>query len=168
MNSYARVLTAAAQSRKVLVASDVPEFIRENGGIEEVRAATAKNTKLPSERAEIGRKLLVNRDTLQTITNEIVKTNAATAKGKFVLLVGIATAQGTVDIKDVCFESADSKLLISNKTAVKTVLSTVYSTDCRRNRDIEQKLTVEKDSQNQHTSLLHADETVDAEELVAA
>ena len=168
VNSYARVLNAAAQSRRVLVASDVPEFIRENGGIEEVRAATAKNTKSPSERAEIGRKLLVNRDTLQTITNEIVKTNAATAKGKVILLVGIATAQGTVEVKDVCFEAADSKLLISNKTAVKAVLSTVYSTDCRKNKDIEQKLTVEKDSQNQHTSLLHADETVDAEELVAA
>ena len=84
------------------------------------------------------------------------------------MLIGIATARGTFEVKNVCFESANSKLLISNKTAVKTVLSTVYSTDCRRNKDIEQKLTVEKDSQNQHTSLLHADETVDAEELVAA
>ncbi len=162
------MLNTAAQSRRVLVASDMPEFIRENGGIEEVCAAKTKNTKSPSERTEIGRKLLVKRGTLQTVTNEIVKTNTATVKGKVVLLVGIATAQGTVDIKDVCFESADSKLLISNKTAVKTVLSTVYSTDCRRNKDIEQKLTVEKDSQNQHTSLLNADETVDTEELVAA
>ena len=165
---YARVLNTAAQSPKITVASEIPEFIREHGGIEEVRAATAKNTKSPSVRAEHGRKLLDNRNTLQTVTNEIVKTNAATAKGKVVLLVGIATAQGTVDIKDVCFEAADSKLLISNKTAVKAALSTVYSTDCRKNKDIEQKLTVEKDSQNQHTSLLHADETVDAEELVAA
>ena len=48
VNSYARVLNAAAQSYKVLVASDVPEFIRANGGIEEVSAATAKNTKSPS------------------------------------------------------------------------------------------------------------------------
>ncbi len=82
------------------------------------------------------------------------------------MLIGIATARGTFEVKDVCFESA--KLLINNKTAVKTVLSTVYSTDSNRNNDIEQKLTVEKDSQNQHTSLLNADETVDAEELVAA
>ena len=162
------MLNAAAQSHKVLVASDVPEFIRENGGIEEVRAATAKNTKSPYVRAEIGRQLLIKRDKIETFTNEIVKTNAATANGKVVLLVGIATAQGTVDIKDVCFEAADSKLMISNKTAVKAVLSTVYSTDCSKNKDIEQKLTVEKDSQNQRTSLLHADETVDAEELVAA
>ena len=168
INSYTRVLNAAAQSSKVLVASDVPKFIRDNGGIEEVRAATAKNTKSPSERAEIGRKLLVNRDTLQTLRNKTVKANAATAKGKVVLLVGIVTPQGTVAVKDVCFEVADSKLLISNKTAVKMILSTVYSTDCRKNKDIEQKLTVEKDSQNQHASLLHADETVDAEELVAA
>ena len=168
MNSYARVLNAAAQSRRVLAASGVPEFIRENGGIEEVRAATAKNTKSPSERAEFGRKLLADKDTIQTIANEVVKTNVATAKGKVNLLVGIATAQGTVEIKDVCFEEINDKLLISNKTAVKTVLSTVYSTDCRRNKDIEQKLTVEKDSQNQHTSLLNADETVDTEELVAA
>ena len=85
-----------------------------------------------------------------------------------VLLVGIATAQGTVEVKDVCFEAADSKLMISNKTAVKAVLSTVYSVECRRNKDIGQKLTVEKDSQNQHTSLLSVDETVDANELVAA
>ena len=168
VNSYARVLNTAAQSPKVTVASEIPEFIREHGGIEEVRAATAKNTKSPSVRAEHGRKLLDNRNTLQTVTNKIVKTNAATAKGKIVLLVGIATAQGTVEIKDVCFEEAGSKLLISNKTAVKTVLSTVYSTDCHRNKDIEQKLMVETDSQNQHTSLLHADETFDAEELVAA
>lgn len=168
VNSYARVLNAAAQSRRVLVASDVPEFIRENGGIGEVRAATAKNTKSPSERAKFGRKLLADKDTIQTIANEVVKTNVATAKGKVILLVGIATAQGTVDIKDICFEVVDSKLLNSNKTAVKTVLSTVYSTDCRRSKDIEQKLTVEKDSQNQHTSLLNADETVDTEELVAA
>ena len=162
------MLNAAAQSHKVIVASDVPEFIRDNGGIEEVRAATTKNTKSPSARAEIGRKLLVKKDKIKTFTNEIIKTNAATANGKVVLLVGIATAQGTVDTKDVCFEAADSKLLIRNKTAVKAVLSTVYSTECRRNKDIGQKLTVEKDSQNQHTSLLSADETVDAKELVAA
>ena len=68
-----------------------------------------------------------------------------------ILLVGIATAQGTVEIKDVCFEEANSKLLISNKTAVKALLSTVYSTDCRRKKDIEQKLIVETDSQN-HTN----------------
>ena len=112
VNSYARVLNAAAQSPKVLVASDVPEFIRANGGIEEVRAATAKNTKSPSERAEFGRKLLADRDTIQTITNEIVKTNAATVKGKVILLVGIATAQGKVEVKDICFEVVDSKFLI--------------------------------------------------------
>ena len=112
--------------------------------------------------------MLGNRNTLQTVTNEIVKNNAATAKGKVVLLVGIATAQGTVEIKAVCFEEINDKLLISNKTAVKTVLSTVYSTDCRRKKDIEQKLIVETDSQNQHTSLLHAGETFDAKELVAA
>ena len=168
VNSYARVLNAAAQSHKVIVASNVPEFIRDNGGIEEVRAATAKNTKSPSARAEIGRQLLIKRDKIETFTNEIIKINAATANGKVVLLVGIATAQGTVEVKDVCFEAADSKLMISNKTAVKAVLSTVYSRECRRNKDIGQKLTVEKDSQNQHTSLLSADETVDAKELVAA
>ena len=123
---------------------------------------------LPGLTAKFGRKLLADRDTIQTITNETVKTNAAIAKGKVILLVGIATARGDVEVKDVCFEVADSKLLISNKTAVKTVLSTVYSTDCRRNKDIEQKLIVETDSQNQHTSLLHAGETFDAKELVAA
>ena len=168
VNSYARVLNAAAQSRKVLVAADVPKFIKENGGIEEVRAATAKNTKSPSVRAELGRQLLFAKDTIQTVTNKIVKTNATTAKGKVVLLVGIATAKGDVEVKDVCFEVADSNKLLFNKTAIKTVLSTVYSNDWRINKDIEQNSQKEKDSHNQHTSLLHADETVDAEELIAA
>jgi hypothetical protein len=171
VNSYARVLNVAAQSPKVQVSSDVPKFIKAYGGIEEVRAATAKNTKSPSERAEFGRKLLANKATIKTLDNETVKANAATVKGTVVLLVGIATAKGDVEVKEVCFEVADSKDLISNKTAIKTVLSSVYSTDCRRNKDIDQKLTVEEDSQNQQARLLHADktdETIDTVELAVA
>ena len=71
-------------------------------------------------------------------------------------------------MKDVCFEVADSKKLISNKIAVKTVLSTIYSSDCLRNKDIEQNSKKEKDSPNQHTILLHADEIDENEELIAA
>ena len=77
-------------------------------------------------------------------------------------LSGKATAKKKAKVKKI------DKKVKQVKTAVKAVLSTVYSTDCRKNKDIEQKLTVEKDSQNQHTSLLHAGETFDAKELVAA
>ena len=61
---------------------------------------------------------LLKEKKIETFTNEIIKIDAATTNGKVVLLVGIATAQGTVEVKDVYFEAADSKLMISNKTAV--------------------------------------------------
>ena len=168
VNSYARVLNAAAQSPKVLVADDIPKFIRDSGGIEEVRAATSKNTKSPTARAEIGRCILDDKDTVESITIKSVKNNAASVKGKVVLLVGIATAKGSVEVKDVCFEEVANKDLICNRTAVKSVLSSVYSAEKRKDKDYEERFKVENLSVSQQTTLLNLEEEEVPEQCLAA
>ena len=127
ISSYTRVLTAALLSKEVNSSADVPNFIRSNGGVEEIRAALAKNTKPPRERARLGRELADKRKAIETVSIAEVGKYATEAKGSYVTLVGKVTAQGTVEIKHICFEQAVSKNILPCATSVKTALSNLYS-----------------------------------------
>lgn len=144
ISSYARVLGAAAQSNEVKVAADVPVFIRKYGGIEEIRASLAKNTKTPKQRAEAGRSIALNSKSVAEVTVDGSKNNAATLKGSFVLLVGVVTAKGTVEVKHVCYELSPSGSLTSAKTAVNAALSNLYTNNSKKVKTAESKNAAEK------------------------
>lgn len=144
ISSYARVLSAAAQSSEVNVAADVPVFIRKHGGIEEIRASLAKNTKTPKQRAEAGRSIALNGKSIAEVTVDGSKYNAAALKGSFVLLVGVVTAKGTVEVKHVCYEISPSDRLYSAKTAVSAALSNVYTNNSKQTKAVANKNAAEQ------------------------
>lgn len=134
ISSYARVLGAAAQSSEVTVAADVPVFIRKYGGVEEIRASLSKNTKTPLQRADSGRSIALKSKTLADVTVDSTVRNAATLKDSIVLLVGVVTARGTVEVKHVCYELAPTQKLYSAKTAVNAALSNVYTNHSKQTK----------------------------------
>lgn len=168
ISSYARVLTAAAQSSEVAVAADVPVFIRKYGGIEEIRASLAKNTKTPKQRADAGRSIALNSKSIAEVTVDGSKNNATALKGSFVLLVGVVTAKGTVDVKHVCYELAPSDKLYSAKTAVNAALSNVYTNNDKQTKAAAKQLSQETAIADKNARALSVSEAADTDTIKAA
>lgn len=143
ISSYTRVLGAAAQSNEVTVAADVPEFIRKHGGVEEIRASLAKNTKTPKQRAEAGRGIALKSKSIAEVAVDSTLHSAATLKGSVVLLVGVVTAKGTVAVKHVCYELAPSDKLLSARTAVNAALSNVYTNNSKQTKAVAKRQSEE-------------------------
>jgi len=127
ISAYVRVLTAAALSTDVTTAAHVPDFIRNAGGVEEVRAAQAANTTPPRVRAAEGRKLADKRKALATVSVAEIKQNATSVKNSYVALVGKVNASGEVDVKYVCYEQNLSKSKLACASAIKNALANLFS-----------------------------------------
>jgi hypothetical protein len=134
ISAYVRVLTAAALSAEVTTAAHVPEFIRNAGGVEEVRAAQARNTTPPRVRAAEGRKLADKRKSVATVSVDEIKQNATDVKNSYVALVGKVNAQGEVEVKYVCYEQKASDDKLPCATAIKSALANLFSNKQRKER----------------------------------
>lgn len=154
ISSYARVLTAAIQSSEVLTAADVPVFIRKYGGVEEIRASLAKGTKTPLQRATYGRSIVMQSNKLATVSTEDTVKHVAKAKDTVVLLVGVLNAQGSVDVKHVCYEFAPTDNHKSAKSAVNAALSNVYSTKQYATKKVAKQKKEEKEIQDKNKQAL--------------
>ena len=137
VSSYARVLNTAALSDEVSVGADVAKFIQKYGGVEAIRAAQSKGTKTPSQRAELGRSIALQQPSLAEVSIGDAAENVAAAQNQFVLLVGQLNAQGSVEIRHVCYEVAPSPQHLSAKTAVNAALSNLYTLTQRQLRETE-------------------------------
>ncbi|MDG5469351.1 hypothetical protein P9J64_13565 [Deltaproteobacteria bacterium IMCC39524] len=137
VSSYVRVLNVIANTEGVY-AADIPLWIEEQGGIEEIRQQTAKKTATRSERIERGKEIVASVDTLASVT--IDSAYASGNVNKPVVLVGIMNASGVIDIKHLCVEE-DEKTKISGKSAISAALANVYSTHNakHKNDDLKQK-----------------------------
>lgn len=145
ISSYMRVLNAALQSSEVNSAADVSVFIRKYGGVEEIRASLAKGTKTPSQRAASGREIVLKGKTVATVSTDETAKHVASAKGSIVLLVGILTAKGTVDVKHVCYELAPTDSHLSAKSAVNAALSNAYAMQNKASTKVAKKKATEKE-----------------------
>ena len=166
ISSYTRVLSAAAQSDDVKVGADVPNFIRKYGGVEEIRASLAKNTKSPKERAKIGRGIALNKPSIVEVPTGITSEHAASVKNQAVLLVGFVNAQGKVDVKHVCFEDGVEKTLIGAKTAVNAALSNLYTQTEKERKAAEDQKAAEQSTDDKNRKALAAVEAVAAEPVM--
>jgi len=145
ISSYVRVLTAAMQSSEVKTATDVGVFIRKYGGVEEIRASLAKGTKTPAQRAASGREIILNGKSLATLSTEETAKHVVAAKGSIVLLVGVLTAQGTVDVKHVCYELAPTDSHLPARSAVNSALSNAYSSVSKATKKVAKRKKAEKE-----------------------
>ena len=166
VSSYARVLNAAAQL-DIKLSSEIPAFIRKHGGVEEIRASLAPNTMKLSDRAQHGRAILGKQKRIASVLVEKVANNLTLAKGQVVLLAGIVTPQGDVDVKTVCFEDLGKENVIQSRTAVNAVLSGIYSYTNRNLKASSKTIAAQREAAEKE-SLFAADPSDVAEEVKLA
>ncbi|UWR04220.1 hypothetical protein K3740_05885 [Ruegeria conchae] len=130
VNTYARVLSCAAQEG-VGTGNAIASYISDRGGIEEIRAALAKNTKTPKQRAVEGRRIADAANNIVEIACDEIAQYATDATGQYVVLVGKLNARGNVEVKHVVFEDEVSKERIAGKTVVSGALSNLYTTKAK-------------------------------------
>jgi len=164
VNSYARVLSCAAQEG-VGNGNAIAEYITERGGIEEIRAALAKNTKTPKQRAVEGRSIAANAKNIAVVCNEKLAQHAAKSKGNYVVLLGIMNAQGEVEIKHAVFENDVSDERIAGKTVVSGALSNLYSTS-EKARKKNEKRDAEENEANAKNKIFNKTSTTEQDDNI--
>jgi hypothetical protein len=162
VSSYIRVLNAAAQSPEVMVGADIAGFIKKHGGIEEIRASLTKNTKTPKQRAQKGRELALDMQSIAVVETDETKEYTTDGAGEFVVIVGILNASGNVELKHICYEGEANG--ISGKTAVNAALSNLYSKyskDAKANKvRISEEESIERSNEVGFETQLKVDEIV--------
>ena len=120
VSAYSIVLRTALA--KNIDAAGIPDFIRENGGVEEVRLAKSPNSMTAKQKAEAGAITLANK-TIVTVTAPVFKESLDAGNiGKPVVLLGIWNADGSITVH--CFtnsEGAVNAALVAQFSLAKTV-----------------------------------------------
>jgi len=167
VNSYARVLSCAAQEG-VGTGNAIARYIEERGGIEEIRAALAKNTKTPKQRAAEGRELADNTANIAEIACEEIAQCATDNIGQYVVLVGKLNARGNVEVKHVVFEDNVGER-IAGKTVVSGALSNLYSNNEKAKKKAKGRADAESaaDKKNDAFNKQQNDATGDTQKLAA-
>lgn len=132
VSAYGIVLRTALS--KSLAVMDIPAFIRNEGGVEEIRLAKAPNAMSAKQKATVAAEA-VKAETLGVFASAALgaKLDAGNI-GKAVVLVGSWQADGSVIIRTV----------VQNDTAVNTALASYYST----NKDAVQKQAQQQQAAN--------------------
>jgi len=103
VSAYSIVLRTALA--KNIDAAGIPDFIRENGGVEEVRLAKSPNSMTAKQKAEAGAITLANK-TIVTVTAPVFKESLDAGNiGKPVVLLGIWNADGSITVH--CFTNSE-------------------------------------------------------------
>lgn len=150
VSAYARVLKVIANTEGVY-AADIPKWIETQGGIEEIRQQTAKSTATKTERFEKGKEIVIEAETLASITIDAASAFVSGNVNKPVVLVGILNASGVIDIKHICVEK-DDESKISGKSAINSALANVYSkhNDKQKKNEAKEKAEESADKNSDH------------------
>ena len=133
ISAYVRVFTIATTIENVM-AENIVSWIKENGGIEEIRQQSTKSAVTKKQRSDEGMKILANAQTLTCIKTDLTSSYAATKVDEVVLLVGFLQADGIVAVKHTLFSSEDNSS-IKGSTAINAALCNVYS----KHKELEKK-----------------------------
>lgn len=120
--------------------TNVVEYIRAKGGIEELRREATKQTVSLKQRVAIAEQRVKELEDLCSFRTEQSELNAAN-KGDIVIAIGVQTAKGAVAIKELIFEK-NGKL--SSKTAINAALRSFYSKTRKQDESEEKSLEIEK------------------------
>lgn len=157
VSSYSRVLNCAKE-QGIGNSAEIPEFIRKNGGIEEIRSKMSKNTKPLKRRAEEGRYYANNASNLAVVESNIFKPFVANGSGKYLVLLGVLTEQGTVEVKHCVFEENVSTEIIPSKTVINGALSNLYATKEKIRKSAKGKETEEATAKSRSNAFIKAQE----------
>lgn len=125
MSTYSRVLTIATATQGV-DASNIADWIRGEGGIEEIRKATAVKRVSQIDKVSEIKNDFESRHTLGTVTTDKTKSHAT--MGGVVVAVGYLEKSGEVSVKEVIFEQTSYAVgkNISGDAPINAALSFIY------------------------------------------
>lgn len=149
LSAYVRVFTTATATDDI-DATNIADWIADNGGIENIRQQTTPSAITNKQRIVEGEKLLTNAEVVANVITQSTKANA-TKSNEVVLLVGIQNADGSVSVKHTIY-SAESGSKISGNTAINTALCNVFSKHNEANKNNAKKETAEAEAK-QSTSI---------------
>lgn len=115
-SAYGIVLRAALAEKKAV--ADIPTFIKDNGGVEEIRLAKAPNALTSKQKASVSVSALQNGSMGVFSSAEISQKLDAGNIGKPVVLIGFWQADGSVRVQ----------AMVQSDTAVTAALSSFYGT----------------------------------------
>ena len=115
-SAYGIVLRAALAEKKAV--ADIPTFIRDNGGVEEIRLAKAPNALTSKQKASVSVSALQNGSMGVFSSAELSQKLDAGNIGKPVVLIGFWQADGSVRVQAT----------VQSDTAVTAALSSFYAT----------------------------------------
>jgi hypothetical protein len=115
-SAYGIVLRAALAEKKAV--ADIPTFIRDNGGVEEIRLAKAPNALTSKQKASVSVSALQNGSMGVFSSAELSQKLDAGNIGKPVVLIGFWQADGSVRVQ----------AMVQSDTAVTAALSSFYGT----------------------------------------
>jgi hypothetical protein len=131
-SAYGIVLRAAL-TEKIAIA-DIPSYIRNKGGVEEIRLAKSPNAMTVNQKATAAR-TAVNADSMGVFASTALGEKFDAGKtGAAVVLIGTWQPDGSVIVRTV----------VQNDTAVNTALASYYSS----NKDAVQKQAAQQDAAN--------------------
>ena len=146
VNAYSSALRVAI-AEKVSV-MELPKFLRESGGIEEVRRKAGKPTKTLKDKVQLGRAVL-STDAIASVRSDSLNaaySNTSTEEG--VVLLATREADGSFAIRQV----------VQSNTAVKTALAACASVGAEkeRARQVEQDFQAIEDERSAAQAALKA------------
>jgi hypothetical protein len=115
-SAYGIVLRAALAEKKAV--ADIPTFIKDNGGVEEIRLAKAPNALTSKQKASVSVSALQNGSMGVFSSAELSQKLDAGNIGKPVVLIGFWQADGSVRVQ----------AMVQSDTAVTAALSSFYGT----------------------------------------
>jgi hypothetical protein len=145
--------------------TNVVDYIRSKGGVEELRREATKQTVSLKERVAIAERRVKELEDLGSFRTEESGKNAANS-GDIVIAIGVQTAKGTVAMKELVFQKNGT---LSGKTAIEAALRSFYSKSRKREEE-ENKTNESRESADEQEAIVDAAQasTVDAQEKEVA
>ena len=151
VSAYSIALRAASSAKKK--PEDIPAFIRDGGGVEELRLAKSPNTLNPKQKAERAEQA-VSQTELATLKTDAISEKLDAAKcGRMLVLVATQNEDGSVTINTV----------VRNDTVVRAALAAVYSENKNKLANSAAEVSIADDAAKMDT--LMADAVAAANEI---
>ena len=146
VNAYATALRVAMQE-KVAVMS-LPKYLRDSGGIEEVRRKSAKPTKTLKDKVALGRAVLSTSAIASITSDSLTAAYSTTSTEEGVVLLATREDDGSFAIRQV----------VQSNTAIKTALAACASVGAEKEkaRQVEQEFQAIEDERAAAQAALRA------------
>ena len=106
LSTYIRCIKICVAETSVYCGTDASEYIKKCGGVEEVIRSLSKATTLTDDKLKVAKDNFANKKVNVTIRHDEVTENVTSLLGSYVVLVGVVTESGDIEVKHLCADKA--------------------------------------------------------------